>query len=308
MSTRNYTVTINVKDGGVLKRLEQLQSGSPIGGKGGGGMASSGGGIMNKLESLGMGSMLKLAGIATGVASLVALTIKSSGILQSTLRLWESGMMLILKPIGDFIGLMLRPFTYAVLKLFILPFYNTLLPLVAQYGPALGEFLVNPVPHLDEQKGKIDTGFVGTIAVAISALNLRSAEIGQSVTDFAGNLRTTFEGVKSTLFQTFTTLGTNLSAWFANVPQALSDIFFNLGNQIATAFVSIPGRVYDAFTAFIEALKNALSNIPKMIADTIAGGLGNSNIPRTGAGSPSGFFGGRWATRMQALGDTNPPT
>jgi len=59
-----------------------------------------------------VGSVVRLAGLATGVAGLLQMrkmVIESSPMLQSMLKILNVGVMLYLRPIGDFIGFVLRP-------------------------------------------------------------------------------------------------------------------------------------------------------------------------------------------------------
>lgn len=158
MSSRQYSVIIKLKDDGILKKLEGVSGSS---GSGGGAVRSGGGDVFRKIESLGVGQLLKLTGIGIGIGSLVALTTKSSAALQGTLKLWEHGMLLIFKPIGDFIGLALRPFALMMLQAAI-PFYKWAGPLFRDYATKIGEFFNDPSAAL----ATLATAIGGAVATA----------------------------------------------------------------------------------------------------------------------------------------------
>lgn len=103
-----------------------------------------------------MGGIFKntfaLIGIGTGIAAITKLMIDSSGILKSTFGLLQTNIMLLLRPIGDFIGLILRPVMIMILQKFIVPYYQYMRPLVEKYGNIIGQgladFLSDPLKHL----------------------------------------------------------------------------------------------------------------------------------------------------------------
>ncbi len=92
-----------------------------------------------------IGTVVKLAGLATGVAGLLQMrkmVIDSSPMLQAMLKLLNVGIMFILRPIGDFFGFVLRP----LLVPFILlasQFYASRLGLISEVGTDAGQALVD---------------------------------------------------------------------------------------------------------------------------------------------------------------------
>lgn len=140
MSGRQYTVAIKLVDkDGIMSKLGNLGKGSSPGTSGGGGS-----GVLDKIAGAGAGQLLKLTGIGLGIAELVRLGVKSSGILQQNFKLWETSMMLIFRPITDFIGLILRPFTLLFLQWFVIPFYQKVYPFFREWGTAIGKFFADP--------------------------------------------------------------------------------------------------------------------------------------------------------------------
>tara|TARA_B110001454_G_scaffold8493_1_gene8043 strand:- start:322 stop:2253 length:1932 start_codon:yes stop_codon:yes gene_type:complete len=87
-----------------------------------------------RMAAMGAGMGAAGAGIAIGKSM-----IDSSPLLQSMLKLMKFGFMLILKPIGDFFGMLMRPIMILMLRKFIIPFYQSAYPWFAKTGMKLGE-------------------------------------------------------------------------------------------------------------------------------------------------------------------------
>lgn len=117
---------------------------------GSGGSISTGATKKTGSENTGMmKNIAKLAVIATGVASIVgfvqkiaSMTIQASPILQSMLKLLNTGIMFMLRPIGDFIGFFLRPIIVYFIRNIALPMYKTWSPIMRQLGSFLGSGFV----------------------------------------------------------------------------------------------------------------------------------------------------------------------
>ena len=76
-----------------------------------------------KMAAAGIG--LGAAGAGIGLTSKI---IDSSPLMQQMLKLLNFGIMLILRPIGDFFALLFRPILIFLLRKFIIPFYQTVYP------------------------------------------------------------------------------------------------------------------------------------------------------------------------------------
>ena len=102
------------------------------------------------LGKLGGGKGMKMAGAvglgALGLASLAKkgfqALVESSPMLKQMMKMLNFGVMMILRPIGDFFGFFLRPIFVYLLRKFIIPFYQTYLPMMQQMGMDLGETVV----------------------------------------------------------------------------------------------------------------------------------------------------------------------
>jgi hypothetical protein len=158
MSSNNtYTLKIAIDDSKIRdleKRLTGLMSGSALGGANP--VAPKGG----KNDDIGK-NILKLAGIATGVAGLFMLVKRISGaiidaspMLQTMLKLFNFSVMLILRPIGDFFGFFLRPLIIYFLRSVALPFYRQWRPIMMQLGAFLGTQLRDNLKEAGASRGK----------------------------------------------------------------------------------------------------------------------------------------------------------
>tara|TARA_R110000822_G_scaffold145243_2_gene284111 strand:+ start:117 stop:1769 length:1653 start_codon:yes stop_codon:yes gene_type:complete len=123
-------------------------------------------GGQGKTAAAGIGLGAAAGGLALGKA-----IIDSSPLLQQMLKLMKFGFMLILKPIGDFFGMLMRPILILLLRKFIIPFYQTVYPWFAKEGTKLGNNIAKVVDlFTDETMWAIAAGaIVSAILVAIKA-------------------------------------------------------------------------------------------------------------------------------------------
>lgn len=160
MSSNTYTLKIDIDDSKIKeleKRLMAIMGGQMAG--------------MSKMQDAAKGgsgntmakNIAKLGIIAIGVGSLVGLVSKISGMLvdsspmlKQMLKLVNFSVMLILRPIGDFIGFFLKPVIIFMLRKFVIPFYKSMRNPAMQAGSQLGEAFVDaPIETM------ADVGFFG---------------------------------------------------------------------------------------------------------------------------------------------------
>lgn len=91
-----------------------------------------------------------LTGMSLGIGAILGTLTDISPMIQSTFKLLSTGIMLMLKPIADFIGLLLRPIMVLLLQYVILPFYKSVYPWFAATGKNLGDWLINGSTTKDE--------------------------------------------------------------------------------------------------------------------------------------------------------------
>jgi hypothetical protein len=92
--------------------------------------------LSNPMAMLGGAAAIGLVGKA------VSLGFESSPMLQQMFKLWKFGIMMIFRPIGDFFGFLFRPILIMLLRKFIIPNYQKLMPVMIKLGTDLGNFIV----------------------------------------------------------------------------------------------------------------------------------------------------------------------
>ena len=109
-----------------------------------------------KMAAAGLGM-----GAVGGGMALTKAIIDSSAMLQQMLKLLQFGVMLVLKPIGDFFGFLMRPIMILLLRKFIIPFYQKVYPWFATTGAKIGTDIAKVMDALTTE---------GAIVVAIGAV------------------------------------------------------------------------------------------------------------------------------------------
>lgn len=123
--------------------------------------------FMGKGKMAAGGMALGAAGAGIGLASKI---IDSSPLMQQMLKLLNFGIMLILRPIGDFFGMLMRPILILLLRKFIIPFYQTVYPWFMKNAKMMDD-VVDAVTGGSESLNKtiVETG---KVAVATSGAGL----------------------------------------------------------------------------------------------------------------------------------------
>lgn len=88
-----------------------------------------------------MGMMIG-AGSAGVLIGILKKAFDASPMFQAVKKLLNFGIMMVLRPIGDFFGFLLRPIMVWMLRKLIIPFYQTYLPVAQQMGTDVGNFVV----------------------------------------------------------------------------------------------------------------------------------------------------------------------
>jgi len=311
MSSRNYTVTVHVKDDGTVKKLESLGGLSPGGGRRGSSIASSAGFlaggsvIFGGLEKIAGSQLLKLAGIGLGIGTIVHLLTKSSGHLQGLFKLFETSLLLFFKPIGDFIGLALRPLALALLKLAI-PFYKIAAPFFRNYGKAVGEALANAKTWLDPtglieklagvfNPGDISAGFSLATTTLQTTWDTFVKDVSATLTDAPSGIQTAFimfgtelynkiVNFPGVIWSILVTWGQELYNRMINLPGVIWSILVTWGQELWNKIISIPSIIFQIFVDFGQTIWNFLSGVPDMILGaftTLVTNLGSAlaNVP-----------------------------
>ena len=191
------------KDAGIDDPDKARKGGSGIFGRLGkfiGGRAQAGkkGGLAGMLG--GAKGMAIAGGAMIGIKLLqkaITLGIQSSPMMQQMLKLWKFGIMMIFRPIGDFFGFFLRPIFVALLRKFIIPFYQTYLPMMQEMGHRLGEDVANNLIWILEMLSGIryvtDAGY----RQQVNAAGRADAHAGTMHADLSSLITTEEAGIRS---------------------------------------------------------------------------------------------------------------
>ena len=108
---------------------------------GGGGKGGKGKGSIGGLAGIAGKGMLLLGGIGVAIGAILGAVKAISGsspMLKQMFKLMNFGIMMIFRPIGDFIGFMLRPILVMLLRNFIIPWYKDAMPIMQSMGAIFG--------------------------------------------------------------------------------------------------------------------------------------------------------------------------
>tara|TARA_R110000824_G_scaffold164942_1_gene341450 strand:- start:1262 stop:2359 length:1098 start_codon:yes stop_codon:yes gene_type:complete len=199
MSSNTYTLKIDIDDS-KIRELERRLMAAMNGGVGTSGMgglgakmkgAASGGGA-GKAGGI-AGNIAKLGVIAIGVGSLVMLfqklmgmIVDSSPMLKQMLKLLNFSVMLILRPIGDFIGFFLKPVIIYFLRSVVIPWYKEMRKPMMQAGAKAGQqFLDDPLKSMGSA-GIFGIG--GFVATHLDEIQNAMQSIPESINIYVGKL------------------------------------------------------------------------------------------------------------------------
>lgn len=247
-----------------------------MGGASGSSGKSGGGGGMGKLgsvmEKFSLGNIAKLAAIGVGISAGVGiirqvwkLMVQASPMLNSMLKLFQVGIMFILRPIGDFIGFLLRPMMIYLLRNVFLPWYRTMAPIMRLWGAALGTGLVN---FIKDPFGTLTSWIEGTFVGKMAAIFLPVVGIAYAV----GKIITAIEALDIDLGEIAAGVGKKVQEFFDSVTVALTGWWTKtLGNFMAfadlleTGLTSVVTAISGAWELFSLFFVGALGNIGALL-------------------------------------------
>ena len=257
------------------------------------------GGIGGVAKGLGGAKgLMMLGGAMAGIKIIqkgVQLAIASSPMMQQMLKLWKFGIMMIFRPIGDFFGFFLRPIFVYLLRKFIIPFYQTYLPLMQELGQTLGESVVGVLesifgilhilnPLYTEQKDLLKgvTGSVDAInPQLLSDTELITAAIENSKLN-TDDLMGDWQRFAEQLFPNQDVKGYDIAGMGDNIPltQAAVDFYRELGHQVIPSLKDGSGR----FDSGVSTFSTATQQFADTVASIQAGEAGNTE--RVGGEDP----------------------
>ena len=294
-----YTLKVVIDDSKIREleaRLNKLGGGSS-GGSGGGGIAGMlgklGGGAGSGSGGVGgaggmMKNMAKLGGIAIGIMGIFkavkqiqGLILQSSPMLQGMMKLFNTTVLMILRPFGDFIGFFLRPIMIYLLRNIALPMYQLLAPPLRQWGSTIGNILIG---FLTDPFGTLTQWFVSWNWFDGIGLN-KILGVMNLVHDVLKLFNIDLSGVALALSSTFTTA---LDAISVGLTEAWDGI---IGVIDAATLILQPA--WDGLSVIITAITNAFANFVELLkgipflGDWLFGtddGGGNTTEPDSGVG------------------------
>lgn len=259
-----------------LSKLQKIMSGA--GARPGGDTTNPIMALRKVMEKMSIGTVTKLAGIALGISALTgfaqkiwSLLVTSSPMLQSMLKLFQVGIMFMLRPIGDFIGFLLRPMMIYLLRSVFLPWYRQMAPIMRMWGTELGTGLVN---FLKDPFGSLvnffDTTFIGKVLAGffpvfgitvgigklidlVSALDIDFGEINAAVGE---NVRRFFESIT-----------TALTGWWGDVLISFEALESFISGTLGIINTVI-GSSWNTFTTFFN---DVLGNVGAALSPAISG-------------------------------------
>ena len=131
---------------------------------------------MKKFAEKHAAGMIIGAGSAAVLISILKKALDASPMFQQMLKLLNFGIMMVLRPIGDFFGFLFRPILIMLLRKFIIPWYTKMYPVMMKMGNIIGEKL----------SGAFEALAAGDVAGAFAIL-FEEVDFNQILTDaFAG--------------------------------------------------------------------------------------------------------------------------
>jgi len=207
--------------------------------------------------------------VAQGIKALVEILEDASPLLAQMLKLLWQGFMLILRPIGDFIAILLKPIIILLYKYFIIPWYKFM------YGkviPALVKFLEDPVGALiglgeaivNKLKEALPT-IAGAIVSAIPGLGTLLGFIIESWPAIESTIRGVFDFLKG--------VWEGLSgfiSWIWGIIEPIIKGFFEFLKTIWDGIVGFATWIWSLIEpiikAFFEFLKQAWEGIKGFVS------------------------------------------
>jgi len=250
------------------------------------------GGIASKLG--GAKGMMAIGGAMVGVKMIqkgVQLAIASSPMMQQMLKLWKFGIMMIFRPLGDFFGFFLRPIFVYLLRKFIIPFYQTYLPLMQELGHSLGVTVVGLLevifgvlnvlrghasPVSDLLKG-VSSSVDSLDPILKSDTTLITDAIEKSKIK-SGDLMGDWQRFAEQLFPNQDVKGYNVSGIGDNLPltQAAADFYRELGHQVIPTLKEGSGR----FDSSVSTFSKATQQFADKVGEISVGAAGNKGVGR----------------------------
>ena len=283
--------------------------------------SSSGSGSSGSNNNSTFKNLAKLGAIAVGIGSMVVLLkkissmlVESSPMLQGMLKLFNTTVMFILRPIADFIGFFLKPILVYLLRNIAIPMYQKWGPIMRNLGTWLGSSLTDTLP-----KEGINSTFMDIISGGTWKEDIDNA--GKFFTEFIPNTFLTWAGITKSSAGTSAQEIREIGGTFRKSNKLLRTImggfvqdtkgpFHAIANFFQSVWVSISEILkpaWDALVGFIEGIIDFFKGIWDFItngASSLFGGDGGSN---GGGRSPGKSMGNTSTTTIENVYVTAGP-
>ena len=224
-------------------------------------------------------------GILIGAGSIgVLLTVLKkafdvSPMFQAIKKLLHFGFMLILRPIGDFFGFIMRPIMVMMLRKFIIPWYKDVYPYMKKWGTGLG---------------KAAAGFIATVSDPVAQITAALIGFGLTAAVIKGILSTAkrIKAIEEALLNKPTTVKPPVPPKFPSSPIPkvpkfplppkppvikLPPVITNTLAKVATLPAVIKSGVASAVTNSVGTLKTVLTPITKALTSPIVAQAAEKN-------------------------------
>jgi hypothetical protein len=267
MSAQGQAVQIEFKiSSDSLNKLQKVMSGGSTGSSKSGGKGAAG--LSSIMEKFSLGTAAKLGGIAIGVTAITGVAgkiskmlVQSSPMLQSMLKLLNTGIMMMLRPIGDFIGFLLRPLMIYLMRSVFLPWYRQMAPIMRVWGSELGAgivaFVKDPFGTLADALADVTWSDVGNaiwtyfkdwtiLGQILNTLGLFDIDLGEITS-----------GISTKVSEFFDSISTTLTTWWSGVLEKLT----TFRDSVSTALTTMVATITAPFTALAESLSTGFTTV-----------------------------------------------
>ena len=292
--------TINVEFDISSSSLSKLQAIMTGGNKGGAGGLGGGKGSLSMITQL-SGIALGVVGLVSLVKKITSLIVDSSPMLKQVLKIFNTAIMFIFRPIGDFIGFFLRPMMIFFLTTIALPFYKDAMPALRKLGNLLGTGLLKGLTKGAEGKpGKsaweegfgiedwganfaVNMGVVlGFIAEYIDAIKIVGSEfivIAGWIMEYFGKKKEDVEKNIQTILTTIENISTKLSGYWTTIQTTITTISTGIAGVKTTVTNTITSitTTIDSIKAKFSTVQGTIDVIWGLITSPIFGVIGQLN-------------------------------
>ncbi len=281
-----YTLKVVIDDSKIRELESRLNK---LGGGSSGSSTTSGGGsgISGMLGKLGSGggaggtsglmkNLAKLGAIAVGiigiqkmVSKISGLVVQASPMLQGMMKLFNTSVLMIFRPLGDFIGFFLRPIMIFLLRNVALPLYQLLAPPLRQWGSSLGNTLVG---FLSDPFGTLTQWWLTWNW--FDGIGLNKIQAGLTlIEDVLKIFNIDLSGVSLALSESFTTALDNITTGLTEAFDGITGFFTD-----SWAFVtSTLQPAWDGLTGFFQSIIDTFSGFIDWLHDTFGWLLGGGD-------------------------------